>query len=671
MPRFRGIKVGEIRDQASQRQKIVDPKRTADPACMDALCVAQEMGALTAFDRFAAQQPQCGFGLTGVCCRICVQGPCRITAKSDANKKGVCGAADYTVVGRNVARMVAGGAACHSEHGHHIAKTLLHITDGKTKDYRITDAAKLRAVAALVGIETAGRSDEEIAKGVALAALEDYHKVEDTPCTWLMSTITPGRRAKFTHCDIAPSTIDRAIVEIISQTAMGMDADPVNIIFGALRTALADYTGMHIATDLSDIVFGTPRPIVTEANLGVLDPEYVNIATHGHNPTLSEMVVEAARALEAEAKRAQAKGIKVVGICCTGNELLMRKGVALAGNQATQELAIMTGVLDAMIVDIQCIMPGLKPLSECFHTRFITTSEQAKIPASYHFDFREENALEIAKDMVRLAIDGYKSRDQSKVKVSKHKNQVVAGWSLEAMKDLFGALNPERPVKVLTDAIMEGKVRGVCLFAGCNNLRVPHDESHLTIAKTLAANNVLMLATGCAAGAFAKAGLMSPAAVDAYAGEGLKSFLKDLETRADLGYGLPLIFHMGSCVDNVRAFDLCVAMAEELGVDIPKVPFAASAPEDMHEKAVSIGTWCVAMGLPVHVGVVPPIEGSELIYGLVTQIAHDVYGGHFMFEQDPKKAAELITEALNYRTWKLGVHHYASKKYETPLAVNW
>lgn len=671
MPRFREMKVGEIRGQASQRQKIIDHKRTADPACMEALLTAQESGALTAFDRFAAQQPQCGFGLTGICCRICVQGPCRISAKSDANKKGICGAHDYTIVGRNIARMVAGGAACHSEHGHHIAKTLLNITEGKVKDYRISDIPKLRAVAGIVGVETAGRPDEEIARDVALKALADYHKTEESPCVWLMNTVTPGRRAKFTHCDIAPSTIDRAIVQIISQTAMGMDADPVNIIFGTLRTALADYTGMHIATDLSDIVFGTPRPIVTEANLGVLDPDYVNIATHGHNPTLSEMVVEAARALDGEAKRAQAKGIKVVGICCTGNELLMRKGVALAANQATQELAVMTGVLDAMIVDIQCIMPALKPLSECFHTRFITTSEQAKIPASYHFDFQEANALEIAKDMVRLAIDGYKFRDRSKERVPKYKSEVIAGWSLEALKDVFASVNPEYPVRALTDAIAEGKIRGVCLFAGCNNLRVPHDESHLTIAKALAANNVFMLATGCSAGAFAKAGLMSPAAVEAYAGDGLKAFLHDLEAKSNLDHGLPLMFHMGSCVDNVRAFDLCVAMAQEMGVDIPKVPFAASAPEDMHEKAMAIGSWCVAMGLPVHVGVMPPIEGSELMYGLVTQIAHDVYGGHFMFEQDPGKAAQLITEALDYRTWKLGVHEYASKKYETPVAANW
>ncbi|MCL6451468.1 MAG: anaerobic carbon-monoxide dehydrogenase catalytic subunit, partial [Acetobacteraceae bacterium] len=538
-------------------------------------------------------------------------------------------------------------------------------------DYRIKDPEKLARVAARLGIETDGKDPAALAREVAQKAIADFTRFEEEPCAFLTSTIVEGRRRKFVHCDIAPSSIDRAIAEVIAQSTMGMDADPVNLIFGGLKCALADYTGMHIATDLSDVLLGTPHPVVTEANLGVIDPECVNIATHGHNPVLSEMVVEAARALSAEAQAAGAKGIKVMGICCTGNELLMRQGVPLAANQAAQELAVMTGAIDAVVMDVQCFIPSLRPLAECFHTRLITTDPRAKIPGSYHIEFNEHHALDLAKEMVRLAIEAYRRRDGNRVFIPQHKSRVVAGFSLEALLKIFAAVSPERPVRALTGAITEGRLKGVCLFAGCNNLRVPQDSSHLTVARELLKNDVFLLATGCSAGAFAKAGWLDPAAVGELCGPGLQGFLQELGQASGISPGLPPIFHMGSCVDNTRASDLCMAMADDLGVDVPKVPFAASAPENMHEKAISIGSWAVAMGLPVHVGAMPPIEGSALVYGIGTQIAHDVYGGHFLLEEDPQEGAKKLLDALEYRTWKLKVHRAAAQKYGTALASGW
>jgi len=670
MPRYRGVYVGQIRGQATARKREKEVVRTSDPATAEMLQRAEKEGVITAFHRYLAQQPQCAFGLTGICCRICIQGPCRVK-RDEVGSRGVCGASDYTIVARNVARYIAGGASAHSDHARHIARTLLEVAEGRAPDYRIADPEKLRRVARRVGVPTDGKSDRELAKEVALRALEEFGRAADEPCVFLTSTITEGRRRKFKNCDIVPYAIDRSIVQVLHGTTMGMDADPVNIIFTGLRAALADYTGMHIATDLSDVLFGTPRPVRTEANLGAIDPDYVNIATHGHNPTLSEMVLAAAEELKAEAQAAGAKGVRVVGICCTGNELLMRQGVPLAANQSAQEMAIMTGALDAMIVDVQCIMPAVKTLAECYHTRVITTHPLAKLPASYHVAFREEDALASAREMVRLAIEAYKERDPDRVHIPSHRVATMAGFSLEALLELFGNVDRERPVRVLTDAIREGQLAGVCLFAGCTNQRVPHDTSHLTILKTLVENDVFCVATGCAAGAFARAGLATPAAVEQYAGEGLRRFLGRLAEAAGLEDGLPLVFHMGSCVDNTRAADLCTAMAEEMGVDVPKVPFVASAPEAMHEKAVSIGSWCVAMGLPVHVGIMPPVEGSPLVYGILTQIAHDVYGGHFIFEMEPQAAAEKLLAALEYRRWKLGIHQAAAKKFETLVAAHW
>lgn len=670
MPRFRETKVGEILNQAVARKKVLDRVRTVDAAGKWVLENASD-GIITSYDRYLAQQPQCSFGLTGICCRNCVQGPCRIFPTGEAKSRGICGATAYTIVARGLARGIAGGASSHSDHGRHMAKTLLEVAEGRAPDYKISDPAKLRRVALKVGINPEGKSDRELAKEVALKALNDYYRFDEKPLTWLDSYITPGRRAKFKHTNITPTNLMQAITDVISQTVMGMDADPVNIIFGGLKTALADFTGMHIATDMSDILFGTPEPVATEANLGVLEEEYINVATHGHNPTLSDMIVEAAIQLEPEAIKAGAKGIKIVGVCCTGNELLMRKGIPLAANQASQELAIMTGAVDAMVVDVQCFLPSLKVLSDNYHTRLITTAVNAKIPTATHIDFNEEEALELAKDIVRQAIEAYKRRNKDKIRIPKEKTKALAGFSTEAIEGLLAAVNPEQPWKVLTDAIESGELAGVVLFAGCNNQKVAHDEGHITVAKHLAKNNVLLLATGCAAGALAKAGLTTPGAVEAYAGEGLKSFLKRLEEAAKPKYGLPLVFHQGSCVDNVRGFDLAVKMAETWGIDLPKVPFAVSAPEDMHEKALSIGSWFVTMGFPVHVGVMPPIEGSELVYSLATQIAYDVFGGSFIFDTEPESGAKKLVDALDYRTWKLRIHRAAAEKYNTSLAVGY
>ena len=638
-------------------------KMTIDPAAQQMLAKAKKIGFLTTFDRAKAQEPRCNFGNTGICCRICMQGPCRIIPKKLGANKGICGASDYTIVARNTVRYIAGGAAAHSDHGRHIATTVLHVAEGHAKDYKITDSAKLMKVAKRIGVEIEGKSVNEVAKEVATEALKDFGRMDNAPCTWIDTTITEGRKKKFNDTTIMPSSINGSIAEILHQTHIGVDSDPVNIIFGGLKVALGDLDGEQLATDLSDVLFGTPTPIVSEANLGVLDPNMVNICLHGHNPLLSQMVVDAAREMQDEAKAVGAKGIKLSGICCTGNEVLMRAGVAIATNFSTQELAIMTGLVDAVVVDVQCIMPSLRSLSECFHTKVITTMSISKIPGSYHFEFDEEHAADSARSIIRLAIDTYKNRDPEKVHRSDYKNKVVAGFSLEAILDLFATVNPDNPISVLTDAIKAGEIKGVALFAGCNNLKGTHNENHLGIAKQMAANDVFMIGTGCASQAYAMSGLLTHEAVDAYAGPGLKAFLKRLSAKANLKVDLPLIFHMGSCVDNSRAANLLTMMANEMGVDTPEVPFVASAPEPMSEKAVAIGSWFVAMGVPVHLGVIPPTTGSDLVQGVVTQIAKDVFGGYFIMDTDYKKGTEKLLAALDERSWKLRIRSKAKQKY--------
>lgn len=655
----------------SAEKKKIDNRRTVDPAALAVIDKNTANGQLeTAYERYVKMQPQCNFGRTGVCCRICLQGPCRITKKSS---KGICGAHGYTIVARNLIRAIAGGCGAHADHSRHMFYAIHEMLEGKAPDYSIEDPDKLQRVAKRLGLETEGKEDMVLLKEVVALAEADFSKMSPDPCKWLETTVVPGRMEVFDKCNIQPRSVHTTISEVMGQTHMGVDADPVNLIFQGLKTSLADYIGMHIATDLSDILFGTPKPVTTEANFGVIDPEMVNVALHGHNPLLSEMIVRQAREMKAEAEAAGAKGIKCMGVCCTGNEVLMRQGVPVLTNFLSQELPIMTGAIDLMVVDVQCIMPGIKALSDCYHTRIVTTMSHSKIPGSYHVEFTEDRAVEKAKEVINLAIEAFKERKDKEVDIPDVKYKVTAGFSMEAMEAVLAAVNPDEPIKVVTDAIDSGQLRGVVLLAGCNNLRVTHDGSGAHLVKELAKNNVLLLATGCAAGTAAKLGLMNDAAVEEYAGEGLKAFYKTLNdaNQERLNEKLPLVFHMGSCVDNSRCYDFTTALARQWDVDVPKVPFVASAPEAMSEKAISIGSWCVTLGIPTHVGVVPEVTGSALVDGIALQIAEDVYGGYFMWEEDIEKSVDKILGALDERSWKLKVHKQTAEKYETELSTGW
>ncbi len=656
---------------SDEKKKKIDNRRTIDPAALAVIDHNAGNGQIeTAYDRYVKMQPQCNFGRTGVCCRICLQGPCRITKKAS---KGICGAHGYTIVARNLIRAISGGTGAHADHSRHMLYALMEVLEGKAPDYSVEDPDKLRRVATKLGMSIEGKEDNELLEEVLQQAISDFSKITSEPCKWLETTVVPERMEVFDKCNIQPRSIHTTIAETMGQTHMGVDADPVNLIFQGLKTSLCDYIGMHIGTDLSDILFGTPKPVYTEANFGVIDPEMVNIAVHGHNPLLSEMIVRQAREMTAEAEAAGAKGVKCMGICCTGNEVLMRQGVPVLTNFLSQELPIMTGALDLMVVDVQCIMPGVKAVSECYHTRIVTTMSHSKIPGTYHVEFTEEHAVAKAKEVINLAIEAFKERKDKGVDIPDIKHKVTAGFSMEAMEDILGAVSPDAPIKAVTDAVDSGQLRGVVLFAGCNNLRVPHDASGAYLIKEMAKNNVLIVATGCAAGTAAKLGLMNAEAVEKYAGDGLKAFIHTLnEANKDkLKENLPLVFHMGSCVDNTRAYDFTTALARQWQVDVPKVPFVASAPEAMSEKAVSIGSWCVALGIPTHVGVVPEVTGSALVDGVALQIAEDVYGGKFMWEEDPEKAAVKILAALDERAWKLRIHKQTAEKYETELSKGW
>jgi carbon-monoxide dehydrogenase catalytic subunit len=628
--------------------------KSTDPAVQEMIAKAESMNVVTVWDRYEAMQPQCGFGDTGLCCRNCLQGPCRIDPFGDGPDKAICGASADVMVARGLDRAIAAGTAAHSGHARHLAHTMLKMAEGKAKDYAVKDGAKLRAVATRMNIPVEGRSDNEIALDLAKAALADFGE-KDTPVMWAATVVTKDRVKVLSDLGLVPKGIDYEVSEIMHRTLYGVDADAVNLLLAGLRCGVADLAGCYMGTDLADILFGTPTPVVTEANLGTLKADAVNIAVHGHNPVLSDLMVTVAGDMKEAAVSAGASDINMVGICCTGNEVMMRHGIPSCTHSVSQEMAIMTGALDAMVVDYQCIMPSLVNVAECMGTTIVTTMDMCKITGATHVEFSEEAAAEKAKEAIDIAIENFTRRKNNGVTIPEIKNPVVAGFSVEAIVAALSKVDAEDPLKPVVDNIKAGNIRGVCLFAGCNNVKVPQDKNFTIMARKLLKENVLTVATGCGAGALMRHGFMDPANVDELCGDGLKAVLTAIGEANDLGGPLPPILHLGSCVDNSRAVALAVAVADYLGVDTDKLPVVASAAEAVSEKAVSIGAYSVAAGLPTHVGVMLPVLGSPLVTEVLTEKVKDLTGGYFIVDLDPESAADKLLSAIDERRAGLGL----------------
>lgn len=630
--------------------------RSADPAAVEMLRIADQEGLETIWERHEKQQPQCSYGQLGTCCRICSMGPCRIDPFGDGPTRGVCGATADTMVARNLARMAAVGSSSHSDHGRKVAQLLKAVAAGTNTDYQITDPEKLCAVATRLGIETEERLLLDIAADVAEAAINCFGKQDEEPIIFAEKYLPKKRferlkgieeslyEATGAKMGLLPRGIDREAVDILHRTHFGCDSDPLSLVVQSARCSLSDgWGGSMIATELQDILLGTPKIRQIQANLGVLEEESVNLVIHGHEPVLSAKVVEMAQLPEMKrlAEQAGAKRINVVGLCCTGNEVLLRQGVGIAGNEGHSELVIMTGAVDAMVVDVQCIFPALADLCSCYHTRFITTSEQAKIPGATHIQFDEHHANDIATKIIKTAIEAFPTRNKAKVYIPRHTASAMVGFTVEEiLKALGGTPQP------LIDLIVNGTIKGVAGIVGCNNVKVQQDYFHKTLTTELIKRDILVLGTGCWAVAAAKAGLMDLPAQE-LAGPGLKAVCKQL--------GIPPVLHMGSCVDCSRMLNLAGGIADHLGVDISDLPLVGSAPEWTTEKAVAIGTYFITSGIPVHLWPLPPILGGPEVTKILTQDVKGVLGGWFFVEEDPVATADQMEQIIFERRKALGL----------------
>ncbi|MBN1889521.1 MAG: anaerobic carbon-monoxide dehydrogenase catalytic subunit [Thermoflexales bacterium] len=611
-------------------------ERSVDPSAIFMLERADELGIQTAFTR-AETMSACpiGAGQSGMCCKNCFMGPCRLTKDGQT---GVCGATLETITARNMARACAAGASAHSDHGRDLAVTLLATAEGKAQGYAIRDVAKLWNIARKYGVPTEGRSKEEVAKDVATKGLAMFGQQSGE--TIYVQHAPEKRQKLWRGLGIVPRGIDREVVEVLHRTHVGNDQDAEHILMGALRCALADgWGGSMLATDFTDILFGTPSPTLSQINLGVMKADHVNIIVHGHEPTLSEMIVATVQdpAMQEYARSKGAAGVQLSGLCCTSNETLMRQGIPSAGNFLSQELALMTGAVDAMVVDIQCIMQAIVQVASHFHTKIITTSPKVKISGAMHIQFDEHRAMDIAREIVKTAIDNFANR-KTEINIPDVRADLVPGFSHEYIDYMLGGTF-RASFRPLNDAIMAGRIRGVAANVGCNNARVTHDASHKWLVEQLLKNDVLIVETGCGALASGKFGHMQAEAAFEMAGPGLREVCEAV--------GIPPVLHAGSCVDNTRILTVLTQMVAEggLGDDISDIPAVGLAPEWMSEKAISIGMYCAASGAYVLFGATSPIERCEEVKRLMSQDWEAKFGGKIEFLTDD---AEILRRALDH-----------------------
>ena len=619
---------------------------TSCEATAQMLRKARRDGVETAFDR-AANMKACPIGKDSACCKHCFMGPCRLNAKDPYSKVGVCGATIDTIMARNFARAVAAGSAAHTDHGMGMLDLFRDVLNGKIKDYTIKNPQKCIEVAESIGIETEDRELKDI-------AMDLYHELERT-YTQVDGEIPFAKRVPAKTLEtwrkegIVPRGAMREIMELMHRSTMGVDQDYENITKQCSRTALADgWGGSLVATEISDILFGTPSPVAVEVNMGVLKEDLVNIIIHGHEPNLFESMVESVNepTLIQAAKDAGAKGLNLVGMCCSGLEMFVRHGIPHAGNFMSTEAVLVTGAVDAMGVDVQCIKQGLVKVADCYGTKLITTNPRCHIEGATHVEFHEHDPKGCTDEIVIQAIGRFKNRNMP-IEIPQIVNTGVHGFSHEYINYMLGGTF-RASYKPLNDNVINGRIRGVAGVVGCTNPRVKQDWLHVELVKELIKNDVLVLQTGCSQIALAKAGLTTPEAAH-LAGPGLKEVCETV--------GMPPVLGLGACVDNSRILIAASEMVKigGLGDSIADLPAAGCAPEFMSEKAICIGQYFVASGVYTVFGVTFPIvEGTKFHKHLFEELEERGMG-KWGFATDPHEMARLMIAHIDKKRKQLGI----------------
>ncbi len=567
---------------------------TPNPATKELIKHLDRCGIEIYLDRFEAQQPQCSFGLRGLCCRMCQWGPCRIGPKTS---RGICGKDMNSIIMGNIVRALAAGLAAHGRHAHEVIMTVMAAADGKI-DLQLKGESRVWELADKFGLGREGKNFLEITGEVALILLDDLGRMHDRPIRMLEAFAPQERKELWQKLSVIPRSASYEIMETLHMTTLGGCTDWTALASQELKAALAYcYSTLFASSMATEILFGIPQPKATEVNYGILQEDHVNILVHGHSPVMVEKILGKIKLPEIQelARSQEAKGIVVGGMCCTGDELLARYGIPTVTNILGQEFAIGTGAVDAVIVDMQCVIPGLKIVADCFGTEIITTCNSNRIPGAVHLPFDPEHPETLDDDALlaaRKAVEAFAKRDRTRMHIPKTTTRAVGGWSKEAIFEAFGGR------RNLLQLLKDGSIRGIATVVGCNNPKVPYENSHVTIAKKLIAGNILITTTGCCSHALLNAGLCSLEASD-LAGSSLRDVCQK--------HSIPPVLAVGGCVDNTRTLRLFVELAEEAGLGLHEMPFVFAGPEPGNEKTVGQGVTFLAHGISNVIGFPAPV----------------------------------------------------------------
>ena len=631
---------------------------TANRAAAEMIEHLDQCGIETIHDRLEAQQPQCGFGLRGLCCRMCQWGPCRISAKSP---RGVCGRTMELVVIANLLRAVAAGTSAQTIHAHEMIITLLAASRGEVT-LPLKGKKRLREVGAALNVGFPWSPIEQIAEGVANAMLEDLGRMTEGPMNTMQFAPRENRRL-WEQLDVMPRSASFEVVEAMHMTTLGGCSDWEAMFRQVMRTSLAmAYSGLVPSSVLSDILFGIPEPRTAEVNYGVLKADHVNILVHGHSAIMLEKVLEkiASDEIQQLARDKGAAGIVIGGMCCTGHESLARYGIPTVTGAMGQELVLGTGAIDAVVVDMQCVVPGMSAVAECFGTEIITTCSSNRIPGATHIPFDAEHPETLDEDamrVARVAVEAFSTRDRSNIHIPQQTTTVTTGFSREAVIKAFGG------ARQFVASLREGRIRGVVAMVGCSTPKIAYETGHVNIATELARRGVLVLTSGCSGHALLNAGLCSTDAAASCA-PGLRDACESA--------GIPPALAVGSCADNARIIQVFAGLAHEAEVDIAEMPFALSGPELANEKTMAQTMAVLAHGVTAVVGLTPQLpipamgptlEGADagtqpnrnsMVDFFCDEGLPALLGARLLVQPDPALAAEAIVAELDRRRDALG-----------------
>ena len=632
--------VSEYRKTFPSKDEILE--NTPDPAVREMILRQNQLGFDTTFDRFDSQQPQCGFGMAGICCKICNMGPCKITSKSP---KGVCGADADLIVARNLLRSAAAGAAQHGMHGREVILSLKWAAEGKL-DLPILGQQKIKDTAKAFGIKTERRSIKKIASELADILLEDMSRTVPGDYKIIEALGSEERKKVWKELDILPISAYHEVFEAYHKTGVGTDGDWKSIMQQFLRCGLAfTYSGVVSTSIATDGLFGVGDRVTSKVNIGALKKGYVNIAVHGHLPTLVSEIVRVGQEEKFInlAKEAGAKGIRFYGICCSGLSAMYRyAGVIPLSNAVSAELVLGTGALDLWIADVQDVFPSIMEVAKCFRTTVVTTSESARLPGAERFEYDHHHSnigetRELAEKIVLRGIESFKDRQGIPVYIPPYEVDAEVGFSPEYVHKHYGSMKP------LYEAVKEGKILGIVNIVGCNNPKVVYEKCVIDVANALLRNNILILTNGCASFPLMKMGYCNVSGQE-HAGESLKEFLGDL----------PPVWHVGECIDNTKSSGIFAGVAGEAGKPLYEMPFAFSSPEWSNEKGIDAALGFRLMGINSYHCVEAQIHGSKNVIEFLKEGTKELLGSVMVVDTNPDSLGEKIVADIIEKRKALG-----------------